>query len=47
MSILLERVEGLEAEDREDREAYEQEVAQATVQAADAGEAAPIVEPWP
>ncbi len=47
VSILLERVEGLEAEDREDREAYEQEVAQATVQAADAGEAAPIVEPWP
>lgn len=47
LSVLLERVEGLEAEDREDREAYEREVAEATAQAVGAGEAAPIVEPWP
>jgi Flp pilus assembly protein protease CpaA len=47
LSVLLERLEGLEAEDRDDRLAFERDVAEATQRAAEAGEEAPLVEPWP
>jgi Flp pilus assembly protein protease CpaA len=47
LSLLLERVEGLEAEDREDRLAFERDVAEARQRAAEAGEEPPLVEPWP
>jgi Flp pilus assembly protein protease CpaA len=46
LSVLLERVEGLEKEEREDREAYEREVAAATVAAAEAGQEKPLAQPW-
>jgi leader peptidase (prepilin peptidase)/N-methyltransferase len=47
LSVVLERVEGLQEEDREDRQAYEREVAEATAAAATAGEQPPLAEPWP
>jgi Flp pilus assembly protein protease CpaA len=47
LSVILERVEGLEAEDREDRLVYERDVAEATVAAAAAGEEPPLAESWP
>ncbi|MBJ7610226.1 MAG: prepilin peptidase [Candidatus Dormibacteraeota bacterium] len=47
LSVVLERIEGLEVEDREDREAYERELAEATSAAVAAGEEAPVTEPWP
>jgi Flp pilus assembly protein protease CpaA len=47
LSIVLERVEGLEAEDREDREAYERELAEARMTAAEAGGPAVVAESWP
>lgn len=47
LSLLLERVEGLESEDREDREAYERDTAAATLKAAETGEATVAAEPWP
>ncbi len=47
LSILLERVEGLEAEDREDREAYERELAEARFKVAETGEPPPTAEVWP
>lgn len=46
LSVLLERIEGLETEDREDRLAYEREVAEAMAAAAAADEPAPVAEPW-
>jgi Flp pilus assembly protein protease CpaA len=46
LSVMLERIEGLEAEEREDRDTYEADIARATVTAAHAGEDAPVVEPW-
>jgi Flp pilus assembly protein protease CpaA len=48
LSLLLERVEKLEAEDREDREAYERELAAARLKASEAGDP-PVAEeePWP
>jgi Flp pilus assembly protein protease CpaA len=46
LSLQLERVEGLETEEREDREAYEREVAAATTAAAEAGGEPPLAEPW-
>ena len=48
LSLLLERVEKLEAEDREDREAYERELAAARLKAAEIADA-PVgeEEPWP
>jgi Flp pilus assembly protein protease CpaA len=47
LSTVLERVEGLEAEDREDREAYERELAEATTAAAEAGGPPVAAESWP
>jgi Flp pilus assembly protein protease CpaA len=47
LSVLLERVEHLQKEDREDREAYERDVAAARVAAADSGATPPDAEPWP
>ena len=47
LSVILEEVERREAEDREDRAAYERDVAAATLSAAEAGEAPPVAEPWP
>ncbi|MDQ6846232.1 MAG: A24 family peptidase [Candidatus Dormibacteraeota bacterium] len=47
LSVTLEKVERLQAEDREDRDAYERDVAAATLAAAQAGEAPPRAEPWP
>jgi Flp pilus assembly protein protease CpaA len=47
LSVLLERVEHLEEEDREDREAYERDVAAATVTAAEMSEPPPRHQPWP
>jgi Flp pilus assembly protein protease CpaA len=47
LSVLLERVERLQEEDREDREAYERDVAAATLTAAEAGDEPPRAEPWP
>ncbi|HEY8675628.1 MAG TPA: A24 family peptidase [Candidatus Dormibacteraeota bacterium] len=46
LSVVLERVEGLEAEDREDREAYDREVTAATVAAAASGETLSLENPW-
>jgi Flp pilus assembly protein protease CpaA len=46
LSLLLERTEGLEAEEREDREVYEREVATATRAAEEAGGELPVAEPW-
>jgi Flp pilus assembly protein protease CpaA len=46
LSVLLERVEGLEAEDREDREAYERDVAAAALTAESTGEKPPPAKPW-
>jgi prepilin signal peptidase PulO-like enzyme (type II secretory pathway) len=47
LAVVLERVERLKEEDREDREAYERDVAAATLSAAEAGDAPPPAEPWP
>lgn len=47
LSLLLERLEGLEEEDREDREAYQQQVIAAQTAAAVAGEEPPTADPWP
>jgi Flp pilus assembly protein protease CpaA len=47
LSIVLERVEGIEAEDREDREAYERELAEARMAAAEAGGPEVVAESWP
>ena len=46
LSVLLERVEGLEREEQEDREAYERDVSAATQAAAAAGEEPPTADPW-
>jgi Flp pilus assembly protein protease CpaA len=46
LSVYLERVEKLEAEEREDREAFEHDVAAASIAAADSGEPPPKAEPW-
>jgi Flp pilus assembly protein protease CpaA len=46
LSVLLERLEGLEAEDLEDREAYEREVAAGAVHAAEVDAAPAQPEPW-
>ncbi|HEY7925956.1 MAG TPA: A24 family peptidase [Candidatus Dormibacteraeota bacterium] len=46
LSVLLERIEGLEAEEREDRETYERDLAQAKVTATQAGQDAPAADPW-
>jgi Flp pilus assembly protein protease CpaA len=46
LAVLLERVEGLEAEEREDRLAYEGEVAEAHSAAIAAGEQPAAAEPW-
>jgi Flp pilus assembly protein protease CpaA len=46
LSVVLERVEGLEAEEREDRAAYDRDVAAATQKAAETGAEPPAVEPW-
>jgi Flp pilus assembly protein protease CpaA len=46
LSLLLERVEGLEAEEREDRESYERDVAEATLKATEAGQKPPVAEAW-
>jgi leader peptidase (prepilin peptidase)/N-methyltransferase len=47
LSVILERVEGLESEDREDRATYERDVATAARTMAEAGETAAAAEPWP
>lgn len=47
LSVFLERVEHLEAEDREDLEAHQREVAAARRHAAEAGEPPPPEQPWP
>jgi Flp pilus assembly protein protease CpaA len=47
LSVLLERVERLEAEDREDHAVFDREVAAASARAEEAGEAPPIAEDWP
>lgn len=48
LSLLLEHVEGLEKEDREDRDAYQRELAEARLKASEAGEPAPVAEEsWP
>jgi Flp pilus assembly protein protease CpaA len=46
LSLFLERVEGLEAEEREDRDIYERDVAQAQLKATEAGEDVPVAEAW-
>jgi Flp pilus assembly protein protease CpaA len=46
LSVVLERVEGLEAEDREDRAAHDREVAAATVTTAESGETPRPEQPW-
>lgn len=46
LSLLLERVEGLEAEEREDRDVYERDVAAVQLKATEAGEDVPVAEPW-
>lgn len=47
LSVKLERIERLQEEDREDRDAYERDVAAATLKAAEAGEPPPKAEAWP
>ncbi len=47
LSVVLERVERLQEEDREDREAYERDVAAARVAAAEGGTPPPKEEAWP
>jgi Flp pilus assembly protein protease CpaA len=47
LSVFLEKVERLREEDREDREAYERDVAAARITAAQSGEPLPAAEPWP
>jgi Flp pilus assembly protein protease CpaA len=46
LSLLLERVEGLETEEREDRDTYERDVALAQRKATEAGEDVPVAEVW-
>ncbi len=46
LCVLLEKVERLKEEDREDRAAYEHDVAAARIAAAESGEAPPPDEPW-
>jgi leader peptidase (prepilin peptidase)/N-methyltransferase len=46
LSLWLERVEGLEAEEQEDRDIYERDVAAAQLKASEAGEDVPAAEPW-
>jgi Flp pilus assembly protein protease CpaA len=46
LSLFLERIEGLETEEREDRDIYERDVAQAQLKATEAGEDAPVAEAW-
>ena len=47
LCVQLEREERLEAEDREDREAYQRDVAAARVAAVEGGEPPPTAQPWP
>ncbi|MDQ6856190.1 MAG: A24 family peptidase [Candidatus Dormibacteraeota bacterium] len=47
LCVLLERVERLQEEDREDRETYEHDVAAARIAAAERGDEPPPDEPWP
>jgi Flp pilus assembly protein protease CpaA len=47
LCVLLERVERLREEDREDREAYERDVATARIAAAQSGDTPLEDEPWP
>jgi Flp pilus assembly protein protease CpaA len=46
LSIILERIEGLEKEEREEHDAYKREVAAATLRAAEAGDEKPVAAPW-
>jgi len=46
LGTVLERVEKLEAEEHEEREQYERDVAEAMAKARDRGEPEPRVEPW-
>lgn len=46
LSLFLERIEGLESEEHEDREIYERDVAAAQLKAREAGEDVPVAEPW-
>jgi Flp pilus assembly protein protease CpaA len=46
LSLFLERIEGLEAEEREERDIYERDVAQAQRKATEAGEDVPAAEAW-
>lgn len=46
LSVVLERLEGLEAEEHEDRANYERDVAAASLKATQAGEDGPAAEPW-
>jgi Flp pilus assembly protein protease CpaA len=46
LSVVLERVEGLEAEEREDRDSYERDTAQANLKATQAGEEVRVAEAW-
>jgi Flp pilus assembly protein protease CpaA len=45
-AVWLERIEKLEEEEAEDRQAYEQEVALAVAAAANEAQPAPVAEPW-
>jgi prepilin signal peptidase PulO-like enzyme (type II secretory pathway) len=47
LSVMLERVERLEDEDREDSETYQREVEEATAAARGRGDPPPVADPWP
>ncbi|MDQ2959985.1 MAG: A24 family peptidase [Candidatus Dormibacteraeota bacterium] len=47
LSVALERIEKLEDEDREDRDAYQREVDAAVAAASERGEPPPTADPWP